>query len=385
MRIVDVCAFYAPQGGGVRTYIEQKLAAGPKLGHEIVILAPGQEDRTEQRGPAARIEWIASPRLPVDRRYRYFASADDIHRRLDALAPDFVEASSPWRTAAAVADWRGSAPRALVMHADPFAAYAYRWLEAFATPDAIDRNLPWAWRYFRRLDAAFDLVVCASASLSDRLASQGLHHAVTVPMGIDGGFFSPALRDEAFRARLLADCALPPDATLLLGVGRHAPEKRWPMVLEAVMAAGMAHPIGMILVGDGRERARTARLVAGNPHIRLLAPIADRLALARLMASCDALVHGCEAETFSMVAAEAAASGLPLIAPDRGGAADHARANGGWLYRSCDAADAAGVIDRFMAAKAPRPAPAARTMEQHFSDLFALYAAQVATASRLAA
>jgi alpha-1,6-mannosyltransferase len=25
MRIVDVCAFYSPQGGGVRTYIEQKL------------------------------------------------------------------------------------------------------------------------------------------------------------------------------------------------------------------------------------------------------------------------------------------------------------------------------------------------------------------------
>ena len=27
MRIVDVCAFYAPQGGGVKTYVERKLAA----------------------------------------------------------------------------------------------------------------------------------------------------------------------------------------------------------------------------------------------------------------------------------------------------------------------------------------------------------------------
>ena len=41
MRIVDVCAFYTPKGGGVRTYVEQKLRIGPELGHDITILAPG--------------------------------------------------------------------------------------------------------------------------------------------------------------------------------------------------------------------------------------------------------------------------------------------------------------------------------------------------------
>ena len=28
MKIVEVCAFYAPQGGGVRTYVERKLSRG---------------------------------------------------------------------------------------------------------------------------------------------------------------------------------------------------------------------------------------------------------------------------------------------------------------------------------------------------------------------
>ena len=36
------------------------------------------------------------------------------------------------------------------------------------------------------------------------------------------------------------------------------------------------------------------------------------------LASADALVHGCEAETFCLVAAEARASGTPMIVPDRG-------------------------------------------------------------------
>ena len=36
MRIVDVCAFYAPRGGGVKTYVERKLQAGAAAGHEII-------------------------------------------------------------------------------------------------------------------------------------------------------------------------------------------------------------------------------------------------------------------------------------------------------------------------------------------------------------
>jgi len=32
MKIVDVCAFYAPKGGGVRTYVDQKLIARLRWG-----------------------------------------------------------------------------------------------------------------------------------------------------------------------------------------------------------------------------------------------------------------------------------------------------------------------------------------------------------------
>ena len=55
VKIVDVCAFYAPKGGGVRTYIEGKLIEGPRAGHEVVVIAPGPRSWTEHRGPGARI------------------------------------------------------------------------------------------------------------------------------------------------------------------------------------------------------------------------------------------------------------------------------------------------------------------------------------------
>ena len=144
-------------------------------------------------------------------------------------------------------------------------------------------------------------------------------------------------------------------------------------MIDAAIAAGASRPVGLLLIGEGRDSARLARAIGDNPHIHLLSPIRDRTALARTMASADALIHGCEAETFCIVAAEALASGLPLIAPDRGGAFDQAQASGGLVYRSGSATDAARAIRRFVDAAPPRPTAPVRTMDQHFTDLFALY------------
>jgi len=391
MKIVDVCAFYTPHGGGVKTYVDRKLAIGAAMGHEIVVIAPGSHDHVEQRTGGGTIVYIASPQLLVDRRYRYFDDAMAVHARLDAERPDLIEASSPWRTATIVADWQGSAPRTLIMHADPLAAYAYRWFARFGSRETIDRSFDLFWRHLRRLGARFDGVVCANRHLSARLRAGGVAGVETIPMGVDPGVFSPAHRDSGLRRDLLARCALPENASLLIGVGRHSGEKRWPLVIDACLAASQHRPVGLILVGDGRDRSRLVRQIGDNPHIHLLAPIADRVLLAKVLASADALVHGCEAETFGLVAAEAAASGLPLIVPDEGGAADFVRDDNGVLYRAGDAAAAARAITELLSrnreqvtAAAARRAHSVPLIDDHFAALFTRYRAFVAPARRAA-
>lgn len=389
MRIADVCAFFTPHGGGVRTYAEQKFAYADAHGHELILIVPGEEDRTEARR-GGRIVHVASPQFPLDRRYRYFARDAPIHALLDALTPDFVEASSPWRTASTVAAWRGAAPRSLVMHSDPLASYAYRWFGRVATRGTIDRHFGWFWNHLRRASAGFDLVVAANPGLAARLAEGGIRRVATVPFGVDPGLFSPAWRDPDLRAALLARCGLGPEAALLIGVGRHAPEKRWPTVIDAARIAGMRRPIGLVLIGDGRDHAKLVRQIAGNPHVHLLAPIEDRARLAALLASADALIHGCETETFGMVAAEAAASGLPLIVPDEGGAAAFAAPASAETYRAGDAQGAAEAVLRLLG-RGITPTLAARsgagavpTTTAHFDALFARYAALAAPARRAA-
>ena len=53
MRIADVCAFYTPAGGGVRTYVDAKLRAAARFGHEVIVIAPGEREEVVQRGPGA--------------------------------------------------------------------------------------------------------------------------------------------------------------------------------------------------------------------------------------------------------------------------------------------------------------------------------------------
>ena len=379
MRIADVCAFYSPAGGGVRTYVDAKLRAASAFGHEVIVIAPGERHEVVRRGPGAVLVTIPSPKLAVDRRYRYFNDEAALHAVLDAWQPDHVEASSPWSSATMVGRWQGSATRSLVMHADPLAAYAYRWLGGLVSTQRIDQLFGWFWRHLRGLGRMYDTVVCANAHLAERLRQGGLGNSEIVRMGVEDSVFSPSLRSSSIRAQGLAAMGLDRDATLLIGVGRFSAEKRWGMVLRAVSEVAPRRDVGLLLVGDGPKRARLELQAERIPNVAILPRITDRHELARLLASADALVHGCEAETFCMVAAEARASGIPLIVPDRGAALDQLVPGAGKTYRAANQISLERAIRRFIDRGAELQRAVAvrsstvRTMDEHFADLFARY------------
>jgi alpha-1,6-mannosyltransferase len=169
------------------------------------------------------------------------------------------------------------------------------------------------------------------------------------------------------------------DACLLIGIGRFSAEKRWDMVLRAVGEAGKHSEVGLLLVGDGPKRPKLELMAERLDGVAVLPRIVDRGELAQLLASADALVHGCEAETFCMVAAEARASGIPLIVPDRGAALDQLVPGAGMTYRSASEISLERAIRRFInrglefqRAAAVR-ASRVRTMDEHFAELFERY------------
>lgn len=385
MKIVDVSEFYSPTGGGVRAYVDQKFKAAAVAGHTLTVIAPGTENRTESR-EGGKLIWVETPQLPFDKNYRMFWSAEDVLRIIDAEKPDVLEGSSPWRGGYIVGKWQGDAVKMLFMHADPVAVYPQTLLAGKLQPDTIDKLFGWYWSYLRNLSNRYDGCVVAGAWLARRFETYGLKNLHVAPFGVERTWFQPGLRDEALRAEMLAKCGLPADAKLVLNVGRHHPEKRVSMLIDAVSIAQQTRPIGFFVVGDGfihgtiKARAEKAR------HVHLAGWLKDRETLAKTIASADALLHGSSAETYGFAVAEALCCGLPVVVPAVGGAADLADPSCGISYPPGDAAAAAKALNTLLdkdratlsAAAAHIAATRIGDIESHFVTLFKLYETAVA-------
>lgn len=133
--------------------------------------------------------------------------------------------------------------------------------------------------------------------------------------GVDTELFDPRRRSRWTRRKLGASG----DDVVLLYVGRISKEKGLPTLADAFRRASEQHPeLVLALVGEGPLHEDLARSLAGTRH-RFLGPLSGT-SLAAAYASADVFCLPSETETFGQVSMEAAASGLPVVVVDRGGA-----------------------------------------------------------------
>ena len=143
-----------------------------------------------------------------------------------------------------------------------------------------------------------------------------------VPLGVDHAFFSPGDRAQARRA-----LALPRDRPMLLFVGRIQPLKGLTVAIRAL--AALERPRGAFLVVVGgpsgpegeAELARAHHLVADlglAGRVHFVAPQPHELLSTYYRAADVCLVPSCT-ESFGLVALEAAACGVPVVATAVGG------------------------------------------------------------------
>ena len=133
--------------------------------------------------------------MPFDAYFHMLLGGANVWLVLDREAPDVVEGSSPWRGGWLAGHWPGKAGRSLVFHQDFVAGYPYTLLGAALSHTAIDRLFGAYWRYVRRLSECFDVTVTGGDWLALRLKQFHIHNPVSVPLGIEIGLFSPAIRD----------------------------------------------------------------------------------------------------------------------------------------------------------------------------------------------
>ena len=92
-------------------------------------------------------------------------------------------------------------------------------------------------------------------------------------------------------------------------------------------------PYHLLIAGDGIARDHLQRAAAATipGKVSFVGHISDREELARLYASCDLFLHPNPEEPFGIAPLEAMASGLCLVAPNRGGLTAYANDDNAYL------------------------------------------------------
>jgi phosphatidylinositol alpha-1,6-mannosyltransferase len=173
----------------------------------------------------------------------------------------------------------------------------------------------------------------ARRALGQRYTDRGgvFPPTVQVPPGVDTQRFRPlpAIERASARARL----GLPRSGPLVVSVSRLVPRKGMDTLIEAASAVSDRFPgLCVAIAGAGRDRHRLERL-AGHAKVPVElvgklpdADLADFYACADVFAlCCRSRWWGLEEEGFGMVLVEAAATGVPCITVDSGGAGEAVR------------------------------------------------------------
>lgn len=287
MHLADITMFYAAEGGGVSTYLNAKSAWLRERGITHTILSPNVDSGDHL---------VSLPSVPVPglHGYKWPWTVGRCARILRGLAPDLIEvgdaSSAAYATLRAaralripaVAFYHSDTPRLLLHRVGPMAEHGCE-------------------HYLASLYRRFDRVLAPSRLMVQRLAAMGVEGAVHQTLGIDSRTFSPARRDPGLRAEL----GLPPEARLLVYAGRFTVEKRLDIVAAALARLGA--PYYLLLIGDGPSPPAPSERIVQRDFMR------DRGELARMLASCDALVHAGDSETFGLIALEAMSCGLPVV------------------------------------------------------------------------
>ncbi|HZE93349.1 MAG TPA: glycosyltransferase family 1 protein [Gemmatimonadales bacterium] len=304
MRIALVSDTYAPQVNGVTTVVARIAQALRDFGHDVAVVAPRYPGNSTSSPGELRIPSAAFPPYPAIRLSlpRFGAVA----RFLDTFKPDVVHVATegPLGLTGRRYAVRRHVPLVTSYHTN-FPQYAQHYGAGVVEP------LVWKWlRWFHRPAA---LTQTPGEAVRDELERRGIGRPVVWGRGVDTTHFNPAKRSIGWRRWLAGG----DDTAIVLHVGRLAPEKNIDVLAEAWIAARerVGQRATFVLAGEGPE---TRRLLTLLPWVRQLGFL-DRGRLAEVYASADICVLPSRTETCGLVALEAMASGLAVVAADAGG------------------------------------------------------------------
>jgi len=277
-----------PASDGTTTTVKAVADRLIDLGHDVRLIAPGPGLTRYRNCRVVRISPLAQPGAQV-------------RDALSGFDPDLVHVTDPGRVG-----------RRALKHAERM---ELRTLVVQQSPVARAMEDLWVARVAERAGG----VVVTTAWMQEALAGLGVTSALWAP-GVDGHAFTPALRDPWLHR------SWGRDGRVVVGYAGQLARRH--DVRDLAQLSGVPG-IRVVLIGAGGQRGWVADRL---PGAKLVGPLGTG-DLAIALASLDILVHPGRSETCCHVLREAGASGVPVVAPRAGGAAELVRnLESGLLY-----------------------------------------------------
>lgn len=310
MRVAIVTESFLPALNGVTTSVCKVLECLRAKGHEALVVAPGTSPWSPTMTPEhyAGFPVHSVTSVPV-RQFRVGLPSYEIETVLHRFRPDVMHVASPF-----VLGVRGlTAARALgipsvAIYQTDMPSYIRQHLGL-----AGDLTARAAWRWIRRIHQQADLTLAPSSAALADLAEHDVPRIALWGRGVDSDLFTPERREDP-RTQELRDRLAPRGETVLGYVGRLAPEKELHRLVELARTPGAR----LVIVGEGPSREALEAQLPGAVFLGRR----EGIELARAYAAFDVFVHTGTRETFGQTLQEAAATGLPVVAPARGGPLD---------------------------------------------------------------
>jgi alpha-1,6-mannosyltransferase len=297
----------------VKRYVHEKADYIRKeTNDEHLLIVPGE--KTERiDGDRSRVYSIRSPLISRTARYRALLDLRSAGEILEHEQPDIVESSDPYQVGWKAIAFGKSAQIPVVSFYHSHFPEAYLRGASKLLGHRAGKSLMSAMqRYVRKMYNRFEATLVPSQPLAQILEEWGVRNTRLVPLGVNTKNFTPDPDDSEETRQALG---IEPESTLLLYVGRLAPEKNTAALFQAFAILVKRRPgeYRLLVIGDGPQRQQLRRLEAKTQSVKWIHYCTDPLELARYYRAADLFVHPGMQETFGLVALESQACGTPVV------------------------------------------------------------------------
>ncbi len=375
MKIVIATAVYHPMINGVAVFSHNLAKGLAQRGNDVLVLCPSQTGKSYSKVvDGVRVKYLRSveakiypdqihsvpeqkkifgvrmPRLLYKHGFRVsIFPQGEVKKVLDRFLPDVVhvQVSDPIGLSVVSYARKHHIPVVTTEHNQPEVL-----TDPLKVPGIVKKPAnALLSSYFRNRQSKSDFVTMPTEQAIRHLLSHGKELNIpiaAVSSGVDLSNFKPGNAD----AEIYKKYKIPKNKLIILYVGRVDPEKKVDLVIEAFLKMSEKMPeVELVVVGDGVAKNGLIKKYDDNEKIHFLGRVVED-DLYEVYKVGAIFATASEIETQGLVLIEAAATGLPLIAVDKGAVSEVCR-NGenGVLCRSGNIDDLSKAMTKLLSNK----------------------------------